>query len=277
MHTDPDILVLLALGEEGVADPDDLDHLAHCPVCESEVTTLRRTVSLGRSLGDPVTLHTPAPQVWDRIRAQTATANGERAVRGLVTPSDDQVTGGSGGAPVVVADTASEAGPATDPSSSVRPMIGRSRVARPDRIRRVLTVAVAAGLALIVGVVATLALQRGLAPTDTLLAATQLSALPDWSGSTGEAELELDADGRRWLVVTVQPSKPVGGFQQVWLINSDVTAMLQVGLLASSRQRFPLPDDVDVSRFPVVDVSDEPATDDGAHSGNSIVRGVLQI
>ena len=49
---------------------------------------------------------------------------------------------------------------------------------------------------------------------------------------TGEATLEQDADGSRWLVVTMATPRPVDGLQQVWLLKRDATDMVSVGLMA---------------------------------------------
>jgi len=39
---------------------------------------------------------------------------------------------------------------------------------------------------------------------------------------------------------------------------------------------FPLPDDLDLAAYPVVDISEEPFDGNPGHSGDSIVRGVLR-
>ena len=102
-----------------------------------------------------------------------------------------------------------------------------------------------------------------------MVSAAPLNALPEWSGATGEATLEQDADGRRWLVVTMATPRPVDGLQQVWLLKRDATDMVPVGLMDESPdRRLPVPEEVDVTRFPVVDVSDEPPDGNPEHSGD---------
>ena len=52
--------------------------------------------------------------------------------------------------------------------------------------------------------------------------------------------------------------------------------MSPMGFLNNGRGEFNIPDSFDLSRFPIVDVSVEPANDpDPTHSGNSVVRGTL--
>ena len=69
MHTDPELLGLLALGEQ-VGTTADLLHLQTCPECAGELAELTRVVTLGRSDDAQMPLLTPSPQLWDRIRAE---------------------------------------------------------------------------------------------------------------------------------------------------------------------------------------------------------------
>lgn len=65
MHTDPDLLALLALGE--AVGPEEERHVATCPGCTAELESLRRVVGVARSAAD-VTLAEPGPRVWAAIR-----------------------------------------------------------------------------------------------------------------------------------------------------------------------------------------------------------------
>ena len=71
MHTDPELLSLLALGEH-VGTDDDRFHVQTCPTCADEVTELHRLVSLARSVGTDTELTLPSPRVWDKIREELA-------------------------------------------------------------------------------------------------------------------------------------------------------------------------------------------------------------
>ena len=66
MHTDPDLLALLALGEP-VGSGLERDHAATCPACAAELQELRRVVGLARSAA-ALTLDEPGPWVWATIR-----------------------------------------------------------------------------------------------------------------------------------------------------------------------------------------------------------------
>lgn len=76
MHTDPELLALLALGE---AVPDDVaDHIRSCPTCTAELAELRGVVGLARSAA-AVTLTDPDPRVWTAVRESLgARPDGER-------------------------------------------------------------------------------------------------------------------------------------------------------------------------------------------------------
>lgn len=68
MHTDPDLLTLLALGEP-VDTSHDRDHLATCSACATELAELRRVVGIARSAA-ALTLAEPGPRVWASIREE---------------------------------------------------------------------------------------------------------------------------------------------------------------------------------------------------------------
>jgi hypothetical protein len=260
MHTDPEVLALVALGERDAATPEELDHIAHCDSCGRDVDELEHLTSVGRTISDHFTLETPSPEVWNRIRVQLGFQDDFSSE--LVPP------------PVPHHRAASS--PATpSPVIAAPPPDHAERAAQPRRRRRIVSLALAAVLALLAGVGGTLAWQQLRPFSETVLASTALDALPDWTGATGKATLEEDAAGRKVLVVTMVTPRPVDGIQQVWLIDRDVAGMIPVGQLTAPVQRFPLAADVDVSRFPVVDISVEAPDGDAQHSGDSIVRGTL--
>ncbi len=235
MHTDPEVLALIALGERDAASPEQLDHIEHCEACSEQLSEMADLARIGRASSEQAVLETPSPQVWDRIRSE-------------LRLGQDQ--------------------------SSIVPAPGES-AGRSRNRRQALALALAAVLALIVGVGGTLAWQQLRSPSDTVVASTALTALPDWTGATGEAMLEEDASGGKVLVVTIDTPRPVVGLRQVWLIDKNVKQMVPIGQLTSSVQRFPLDAGIDVGRFPVVDVSVEAIGGNPAHSGDSIVRGTL--
>jgi hypothetical protein len=271
MHTNPEVLALVALGEREAATSEDLDHIAHCRSCEQEVSELGHLSQVGRTISDHFTLETPSPAVWDRIRDQLGIGS-EFSSALVPPPTGDAETDEGAAEPEPPASRSLVA----VPSSTDQPVPERIDRPTPAR-RRVLSLALAAGLALLAGIGGTLAWQQFTSTSDTVISSAQLQALPDWSGASGEATLEEDAAGNKVLVITMVTPRPVDGIQQVWLADSTATAMTPIGPLSQPGQRFPLPKDLDVSRFPLVDISVQQPGGNPAHSGNSIVRGTLPV
>lgn len=152
----------------------------------------------------------------------------------------------------------------------------RGILAAPPRAeRRVLGRAMAAGVALLlVGVGLGLGIDRLPGADESVIATATLTGLPAYAGAAGEAEVRVDADGRRFLVVDVRTPRPVGTEQQVWVLSTTQPgAMHSLGPFYENGQRFCL-DGIDLAQFPLVDVSAEPDADP-EHSGKSIVRGPL--
>ena len=234
MHTSPDVLALLALGEE-VGTQAELAHLQECRMCRTELSQLSHAVEIGRGTNEEDVLQSPRPEVWEAVRAELG-FGAEPARTAEVIPLRSRPTGG----------------------------------------RRLVSLALAAVLALIVGIGLGLGIDRLMQPRETVIGQADLEPLPDWPGASGKAVVERDAEGNRILVVTVESPRPADGARQVWLIDKQVKGMSPMGFLNNGRGEFNIPDSFDLSRFPIVDVSVEPTNDpDPTHSGNSVVRGTL--
>jgi hypothetical protein len=112
--------------------------------------------------------------------------------------------------------------------------------------------------------------------TTSVVATATLEPLPGWSAQ-GTAKVETSRDGTRVLVVDVDEKSDDDGFREVWLLTPDVKGLVSIGTLDGSSGRFDLPAGLDLSQYSVVDVSQEPFDGNPAHSGDSIVRGALQV
>ncbi|WP_210505939.1 anti-sigma factor [Naasia sp. SYSU D00057] len=258
-HVDPDVLALLALGED-VASPEERAHVADCAACRAELANLRRTATVGRSaLGAGDLLPAPA-RVWTRIaeelELQDATLPGVPAAAASATPPE---------APV--ASVPAER-PAADAAPRQRP------TARPRRAWMLALAAVAVVLLVIGGGVTVWQLLRP-APA-AVLATAELDPFPGWSGAAGTAELEETRTGARQVQVTLEAPGTDEGYREVWLITSDATELVSLGVLDGTSGTFSVPAGIDTSRYDLVDVSEEPFDGDPTHSGDSIVRGQLQ-
>ncbi len=244
MHASPETLALLALGEAAVPE-DERQHLAGCQACQAELGELAELVAIGRSVDAGDVLTAPPHRVWAAIQHEV-----------MSQPESDRSAG--------VAPPAAKAVPTTP-----------STPGGPSRGRRAATLALAASVALVAGIGVGVAIDRNRS-TRTVLATASLAALPDWPGSTGTATVYRDPDGSRELIVHLTSPEPVAGRRQVWLINSGITSMSALGFITGDEGRWPIPDDLSLTAYPIVDVSDEPRDDpDPLHSGNSVVRGTL--
>jgi len=133
--------------------------------------------------------------------------------------------------------------------------------------------AAAAVIALAVGCLTVVARDGG----DQLVAQAALSSdgltgAP--SGLEGRAEVR-EQDGRRVLVVKPGSISPRSGeYLEVWLIDTAVNKMVSLGVVAGSGE-FAIPDGLDVTEYPIVDISTEPFDGKPTHSGASLLRGKL--
>jgi len=98
---------------------------------------------------------------------------------------------------------------------------------------------------------------------------------PAVTNASGSAWVVRTAAGQR-LVLTVRQLAPTPGhFYDVWLIDPTIKKMVSLGILDGATGQFVIPDGVDVSAYPIVDVSvQQPG--DPKHSGDSILRGVIK-
>lgn len=247
-HISPERLAELALLDD-VREP----HLDACAACREELASLRGAVA--RLRADAVAAEPPPAGLWARIAAEIDEA------------------------PPAAADA--EAPATTTRSAPDREHAhvahrGRRR-ARTGGIRRftagTLALACAATAIVVGGISAGIA---ALAPREnpgTVVAAASLDAL---TGAVRPAVAEVvERDGRRVLVLDADALPEADGYLDVWLIDRDVSAMINVGILDADTQEYVLPDGIDLDRFPIVDVSVEPFDGDPTHSGESIWRGQL--
>ncbi len=269
-HPEPEDLALVALGE--VLDDATRSHLDTCPTCAEDVATLSGAVSVGRSVsrdgGD--TLVAPPAAVWGRIRVELdlpADLDPGEPLTGPVDTDEEQV--------VPERPAAEETSPAAHTTPTDLRTV-RDRRSRPrSSAARWLAVAAASAGVVVGGAGATWWAGRG-EPAPAVIEAAALDALPAWSGAAGEAKVEVAADGSRRLVITLTGAQPGDGYREVWLIDTDVTKLVSLGVLDGTTGTFPLPAGLDLAEFPVVDVSEEHFDGDPAHSGDSIVRGILE-
>ena len=109
-----------------------------------------------------------------------------------------------------------------------------------------------------------------------VVAQTELANLqPKVTDASGSASVVSTPSGKR-LVVDVSKLPPMAGrFYEVWLIDDNIKKMVSLGVLDGSTGQFAIPNGVDVSAYPIVDVSvQQPGNP--AHSGDSVLRGTIK-
>ncbi len=93
---------------------------------------------------------------------------------------------------------------------------------------------------------------------------------------TGTAQVVGGPDAGREVRVSVGGLPTTDGYFEVWLMDRSHKKLIAVGTLGSDgRATLPLPDGIDLSGYPVIDVSAQRYDGDPAHSGESVARGDL--
>ncbi|NYF57368.1 anti-sigma factor [Micromonospora purpureochromogenes] len=251
-HLAHDRLVFLALGESE-ADNGETDHLGTCATCRGELEDLRHVAGLGADTEGLRELPDPPEHVWQGIVAEIDAA---RALPSLAEARRQQ------------------------PASDAPAVPDGGRTGRRRGWPRWATTVVTATAAAVLGVVGTLAVldatDRGpdRAPQQAVLASAPLSAY----GTTpkdANGDARIFTNGRLHLHVANLPDVP--GYYEVWLINPTSMEMFSIGVLRdpSGDALLPLPPNVDLQAYSVVDVSAEQYDNKPAHSGDSLLRGTL--
>jgi hypothetical protein len=236
-HCTPETLALAALREPLSAD--DATHIEECAACRAEVASLQRSVD---ALAVPAFAGSVAP----------------------VTPPDAVWAG-------IAAATGVRAAPGRAPAAELPAAGGVVRELRPRRTR--LLLAMAASLVVGAGIGAG-AVAMATRDSATEVAAADLAPLDDRDAS-GNAEVVTTRDGEQLRVVLHAP-KLDDGFYEVWLLEPTVKRMVQVGVVRAGTTTLDLPQGIDLSEYPIVDVSVEPLDGNPTHSGESVARGELE-
>lgn len=262
-HSDPDVLALVALGEQ--PSPADADHLRGCADCQDEVAGFARVVSGVRVDAGPGPAVAPPPRVWEAIAAGTGVTAAPRPERIVGEVADPPPAPPARRLAVARESTGSR------PAGHVAGRPGRAR----ERTRLLLAVAASLLVGAAAGVFGSSALNRG----DSQPAAGQVLAQVDLSNlkqtaATGHAVLVRTSAGERIRVDTTKLANPQGGFYEVWLIDKDIKKMVGIGILHPGDDEFAVPNGVDLSQYPIVDISvQQPG--DPKHSGDSVLRGSI--
>jgi len=112
-------------------------------------------------------------------------------------------------------------------------------------------------------------------PSETVVATAALDPFGD-TGTPGTAEIR-DTEQGRVLQVRIDERTAGEGFREVWLLDPETGRLVSLGVLNGTQSTFALPEGLELSEYPAVDVSREPFDGDPAHSTDSIARGELDL
>lgn len=139
--------------------------------------------------------------------------------------------------------------------------------------------AVAAALALVLATGAALIVRNTNGDVTVAQAAIANDGLPVTIDGSGTAVLKQRGDDQYLeLELPALDTTDPGSIYEVWMIDTDVVGMVSIGNLTvtgAETARIDLPDTIDHTAFPVIDISIEPLDGDPTHSGQSVLRGVL--
>ncbi len=255
-HATPDDVAALALDPASVS-PEVRDHVASCPSCRALQAGLVAVADGLRRGRDDGPLVAPPDDVRRRVLAAAATGS-------LQQPGPD-------------------AQPEPQPEQRLAAQPPPRTVASVRERRRGVPVW-AAGLAAAVTLVAGLGIGRltvggtDPAPPADLVASAELTTVEGTDGR-GLARAVRTADREDDVVTLRINAEALGeqdGIHEVWLIHTDGTRMVAVGLLAAGDEgEFEVPVELLDAGYRIVDISVEPEDGDPTHSGVSLARGEL--
>ncbi len=237
----------------------------HSPDHDSEFDGFDDVIDLLRD-GPLATAETPVPaSLWAGIADAVGIDDSASRAAGNELAAEAATTD----APSITHATTHTTTSTTDGSNVVSLSEARARRAW-GRPAAWLTAAAAA--VVLIGVPVGLALQDS-DPDRELVASVDLEWLADEPGSGASAAL-VRFDDDLQLELLTGASAGDGEFLELWLLDTDdagVADLISLGRVSGSGS-YDVPDDLDLDRFDVVDVSIE--LDDGNpdHSGNSILR-----
>lgn len=268
-HPDADDLALVALGEQlggGVHA-----HITGCATCTTQVDSFRGTVELAGLSDYGRDAPPPGEHVWAAIATDLEFAGSAPAAGPSTAPAGRRLV------PVPDPIAAAPGSTATAPNAPNAPNAPRSAAPRRRRNRWIAPIAAAVvGIAVGAGAVAVVQNRANSVTIDATapLTPVQGGPLPTSDGQLGTAELVNARAGQQVRVDTAGLPAAATTAYEVWLFGDD-GRMVSLGTLADGSGSFTVPAGIDTSEYRTVDISDEPADGNPAHSGISLVRGTF--
>lgn len=112
---------------------------------------------------------------------------------------------------------------------------------------------------------------------EPLLAGEAQLAPVSQANFTGEAEMFRHADGQLTLTVQVaEVPAPEDGYLELWLRDEQASRLISLGTVTTTSTTVTVPQGMDLSEYPVVDVSHEHYDGDPSHSGVTLAAGPME-
>ncbi len=143
--------------------------------------------------------------------------------------------------------------------------------------RRAKRVAVAAGIVAVLAGSAIPLLRSQDGDTTRVIASAELSSDGlggPATGLLGTAEVSQEGSEQVLRVEIGDLGPADGAYLELWLIRPDISGMVSLGAVRADGN-YQLPAGIRLDEYSIVDVSTEPYDGDPAHSGNSLLRGML--
>ncbi|MFE1248048.1 anti-sigma factor [Streptomyces sp. NPDC058735] len=249
-HTDEETLALMAIGES--PSPPDDEHVRGCARCSRELEALSRVVSTMKTPAPHEhELLAPPPGLWDSIASELHLDR-----QAGPEPFDEDVP-------------EADASQSDDDSVPPPPPAARPRARRLGRFG----VALAACAALL-GAAAGSTITWWVTRDDAGVSVAEGSRLNSLQASSAGYARLSESDGHRTLRITVEGLPRTSGYFEVWLMDRTHTKLVSMGVLGpDGRASLPVPSNIDLREYSVVDVSVQPYNGKPDHSGDSLVRG----
>ncbi|MGW2827163.1 anti-sigma factor domain-containing protein [Streptomyces sp. NPDC001443] len=255
-HLDAYEIIRFALDHDAFPTAQQREHLYRCAQCRQELEQLRAVVRCARAASTDDIVTAPPESVWRAIAAELDLASGSEpeAKRRLSRePEDKPETGGE-----------------SVPRRNVL-FHDRTWLSRPSLLVAILSLLMGAAL----GSVVTRWQFDGESPNADMSRTTRLSSLavPD---ATGTVRLLQGPEASQKVMVAVEGLPKTDGYYEVWLMDRSHKKLIAMGALGRNGTAvLPIPEGIDLSGYPLLDVSAQADNGNPAHSGESVVRGSL--
>ncbi|MET9730207.1 anti-sigma factor [Streptomyces sp. NPDC006458] len=256
-HLDAYELTDLALRPGARPTARQHDHLDRCARCRRELRQLREVITTARSVSTDDLLTPPPDEVWHAIAAELNLGTGSSPPAAGRAPSP----------------------PAETDAVAVGTSLGadghRARVRAWLRTPAMLLAAASLVVGAVLGSAVTWWRFDDDSPDTDVSRANPLASL-SVPRAAGTVRVLDSAESERTVRVSVTGLPRTDGYYEVWLMDRGHKKLIAMGVLGpDGSATLPLPAGIDLSRYPLIDVSAQANDGNPAHSGESVVRGSL--